>query len=85
MLYAQSSKIANVDSFVIMLKSGNNVVVVVAVVFFFFLDMFITFLDWAQVKKKRIFCEKNNLMEIVYSGGQFAYYQSIRGTLLPMV
>ena len=53
--------------------------------FFFFLDMFITFLDWAQVKKKRIFCEKNNLMEIVYSGGQFAYYQSIRGTLLPMV
>ena len=53
--------------------------------FFFFLDMFITFLDWAQDKKKRIFCEKNNLMEIVYSGGQFAYYQSIRGTLLPMV
>ena len=36
MLYAQSSKIANVDSFVIMLKSGNNVVVVVAVVVFFF-------------------------------------------------
>ena len=53
--------------------------------FFFFWDMFITFLDWAQDKKKRIFCEKNNLMEIVYSGGQFAYYQSIRGTLLPMV